>query len=160
MKWTTHQISAVGAAWAAGAGLPLLAGVFVGAILPDRLDQALASLYRDKQRGWGKVHRGPTHWFGWWLLLGLAGLYAAPPVPPPVMAVLAGIGMGGLSHVILDLLTPKGVPLWPFSRKGRLSLGLVKTGGFSEYLFLALVCLGLFLWKLPDLPPILQNLTR
>ena len=48
-----------------------------------------------------------------------------------------GLALGGLSHVVLDMLTVQGVPLLPFSRKNRFSLKLCKTGGVGEYVFLA-----------------------
>lgn len=155
MKWISHQICALGLAAGAGASLPLLAGVGLGAVLPDRLDRLLASFYRNKQRGWGKVHRGPTHWFGWWLALAWAGwrldllLAPLPARPLAVQSLILGLGLGGLSHILLDMLTPKGVPLLLFNRKSRLSLNLVTTGALSEKIFLLLFCLALAAWKYP-----------
>ena len=86
-----------------------------------------------------------THWFGWWLALFLvAGLL---PLPPHWRAVVLGVGFGALSHIVLDMLNPTGVPLHPVSRKNRFSLRLCSTGSVGEYVFLAamLGCFALFL---------------
>lgn len=145
MKWITHQTAAVGLAlvW----HLPP-AGVLascLGAVLPDMLDQRAARMTRNPQRTFNRIHRGATHWFGWWLAIFL--LAAWLPVPPHVRAAVLGLGFGGLSHVLLDMLTPGGVPLQPFSRKRRFSLRLCSTGSIGEYVFLAamLGCFALFL---------------
>lgn len=52
------------------------------------------------------------------------------------------IGLGGLSHILLDSLTPMGVPLLPQGGRRRFGLGLVRTGSLAERLFL-IVALGL-----------------
>lgn len=45
---------------------------------------------------------------------------------------------GYLSHLLLDMLTPAGVPLfYPFTK--RFSIPLTKTGGLIEYLFLGVM---------------------
>ena len=97
-----------------------------------------------------------------WLQLPLAGLVAAWVGGILVFAavllvpregeyllrpVCVGLAVGGLSHVVLDMLTPQGIPLLPFSRRNRFSLKLCKTGSFGEYAFLAtmIVCMWIFL---------------
>ena len=52
-------------------------------------------------------------------------------------AVCFGAAVGGLSHVVLDMMTPQGIPLLPFTRKNRFSLHLCKTGSIGEYAFCA-----------------------
>ncbi|MBO9362107.1 MAG: metal-dependent hydrolase [Thermoflexus sp.] len=91
-------------------------------------------------------HRGPTHSLAMaclWSLLGalllrdpgLAGAWAA----------------GYLSHLLLDALTPRGIPwLWPFSRQ-RLRLARWRTGSLWDrgILWLSgLAGLGLLSWRL------------
>ncbi|MDE5832880.1 MAG: metal-dependent hydrolase, partial [Desulfovibrio sp.] len=84
-----------------------------------------------------KIHRGHSHWFGWWAL----ALVAAMAYSPPWLAkdALLGFALGGLSHILLDTLTPQGTPLLPFSHKTRLSLNLCRTGSAGEYIFLVLM---------------------
>ena len=152
MKWIPHEATAVLAAVALHFPLPGVAAACAGAILPDVLDQSmarLASTKRGRQRIFNAVHRGTTHWLGWWLLgCALALLPAVlPTLPAALRPVLLGLCFGGLSHVLLDMLTPAGVPLTPFSRKHKLSLKLCATGSLGEYLFLTgVLAVGWLFW--------------
>ena len=56
-------------------------------------------------------------------------------------AVLFGAAVGGLSHVVLDMMTPQGIPLLPFSRRNRFSLHLCRTGSLGEYAMIAAMVL-------------------
>ncbi len=141
MKWFTHQTVAVAAAVALGMTPAAVGGALAGAVLPDVIDQRVARMSRNPQRRFNQIHRGASHWFGWYAAL-LAGALAAP-LPPIQAALAAGVGFGALNHVILDMLTPSGVPLTPFSRKNKLSLKLCSTGSLGEYVFLA-ASLGTF----------------
>ena len=138
MRWVTHQVGALAARLWLNLPCAGLAAAWFGGILPDIMDQKLAGCFKDRQTGFNRVHRGFTHWPGLWL----AGFFATLCFLPPQMTVLArplliGLFVGGLSHVVLDMLTVQGVPLRPFSRKNRISLKLCKTGGIGEYAFLA-----------------------
>lgn len=122
---------------------PLVIGsAFIGGILPDIIDQSRAKLGKNRQaqqRIFNATHRGASHWFGWWLLL----LLACAALPQTLLReVAAGFALGGLSHIALDMLTVRGVPLAPFTRKGSISLRFCKTGSWKEYIFLAAVTLG------------------
>ena len=143
MKWLTHQVAAVGAAWILDLPPAALAGTFVGSTIPDVLDQRLAGLFPDRQKAFNRIHRGATHWFGWWAALLFLGLM--PPAflhdIPFLNFFLMGLGFGGLAHVALDMLTVYGIPLVPWSRKLKISFGLCRTGGPGEYLFLAVLLL-------------------
>lgn len=66
MRWFTHKSVALAAALSAGASLPLLAGAALGSILPDAADMAIAGRNRSLFQ---RIHRGTTHWAGWYLLL-------------------------------------------------------------------------------------------
>lgn len=138
MKWITHQTGAVLGALALGLPWPGIAAAGAGAVFPDVIDQkisGLAATRRGRQKIFNKIHRGPSHWFGWWLLL-LAVLAVWPPL---ARDAAAGFVFGALSHIALDMLTPQGVPLRPFSRRGRLALPVCSTGKAGEYVFLALL---------------------
>lgn len=111
----------------------------MGAVLPDLIDQArsAAAPAKKRQQTFNRLHRGSSHWFGWWLALFL--LLLALPLPPLARDAGAGLFLGGLVHVGMDLLTPRGVPMLPFGRKARLALPICSTGSLREYLFLALI---------------------
>ena len=123
MRWVTHQVGALGAGLLLHLPLAGLAACVVGGILPDVFDQKLAGLFRNRQKAFNNIHRGFTHWPGLWLGL--------------LLAVCVGAAVGGLSHVVLDMMTPQGIPLLPFTRKNRFSLHLCKTGSLGEYAFCA-----------------------
>jgi inner membrane protein len=140
VKWITHQATAVAAALVLNLPPAGVLAACAGAVLPDVLDQRIARLAgtgRGRQRAFNRIHRGATHWFGWWVALFLGALVA--PLTPAMQTTLTGLGFGGLSHVTLDMLTPHGVPWQPFSRSGRFSLNLCSTGSPGEYCFLACV---------------------
>lgn len=148
MKWMTHQMLAVGAAFCLGLPAPGMGAAWAGAVLPDVIDQKRAALTRRRQRTFNRIHRGTSHWFGWWLALWALGLSGV--LPGPAASVVAGLGFGALTHVALDACTTAGVPLLPLRLRGQRwaqwSLGLCRTGGVGEYVFLA-VAVVLF-WTL------------
>lgn len=161
MKWFTHQCLAVGTAAALGMPLPAVAGALAGAVLPDVVDHRLAALSPRPRRTFNRIHRGASHWFGWYLALWLLSLAAPSPLPGlkaleglgglagagqgALLFFLGGAAYGALTHVLLDMLTPMGAPLTPFSRKRKLSLNVCVTGGIGEYVFLGLSLAGLWL---------------
>ena len=98
MKWITHQTAGVGAALALHLPLEGVVAACLGAILPDKLDQAIAKRSRNPQRTFNQIHRGTTHWFGWWVAILLVA--CSHLVPPHWQPALLGIGLGGISHVV------------------------------------------------------------
>ncbi len=145
MRWPTHQVGAVGAALWLGLPAAGVAASFLGGVLPDVFDQKIAGLFRDRQKAFNRVHRGFTHWPGLWLGLFLAALIFLPKDAAWLLRpICVGLALGGLSHVVLDMLTVQGVPLLPFSRKNRFSLKLCRTGSIGEYVFLA--CMLAAMW--------------
>lgn len=157
MKWITHQTGAVFGALLLQLSPLAIAAALVGGILPDIIDQKLSASGRSskaRQKIFNKIHRGPSHWFVWWLL---AFLCCSSISHMPGREIAAGLALGGLSHVALDMLTSRGVPIMPFSRKGSLSLHLCSTGSWREYVFLLfLICATLYLlysryWRILEL---------
>lgn len=139
MKWITHQAGAIVAGSILEFPIEILASAFVGSIVPDIIDQKISSLAptrKTKQILFNQIHRGNSHWFGWWL-----GLFLLTMAYPDLPFINIGIGLafGALSHVILDSLTTSGVPVIPFNRKNKLSLGFCSTGSFREYCFLGVL---------------------
>ena len=68
--------------------------------------------------------------------------------------------VGGISHVVLDMLTPSGIPLHPFSRKNKLSFRVCSTGSVGEYVFLGvmLVLLGFLLG--PEMKELIRHVRQ
>lgn len=176
MRWITHTGVAVGVAAVLGAPAVVVAGVAAGSVLPDVFDQLVAGR---NQQLWRKIHRGTSHWWGWYALLIVGAFLLGPEAQEtfrdflnaldvlprdvvrllqqgPVDGVLLGLALGAGSHVALDALNPSGVPLWPFSAKPRLGLGLVSTGTWQEYALLA-VCLLLLGMRYEE---VIQRLAR
>lgn len=157
MKWITHQTGAALGAMVLGLPAHGIAAACAGAVFPDVIDQKLSGMGRTRaarQRLFNKIHRGASHWLGWWLAVFLAPFF----VDMPMLArdALSGFGMGAASHVLMDMLTPQGVPLTPFSRKGKLAMPICSTGHMGEYVFLAtmLIC-GAFYFQ-DALAPVLD----
>jgi membrane-bound metal-dependent hydrolase YbcI (DUF457 family) len=88
-------------------------------------------------------HRGFFHWLIWpVLIIGFAKKFS--------ILWLFWLGLGYLSHVIADALTPLGVPLLaPFSRR-KISLSSIKTGSLLEFIvfLLSLLYSLSFCWEL------------
>ena len=149
MKWITHEAVAIGSAFLLGMPLPALAGVALGSVLPDMLDQGMARLLLLRKQAFRKLHRGATHWFGWWMAALIIGL--GQPDQSRLVSFLTGIAYGSLIHVALDLFTVGGVPIAPWSKRHMISLNLCKTGGLREYVFLGAVSAAFLLVAWDDL---------
>ncbi len=148
MRWLTHQVGALGAAFLLHLPPAGIVAAWFGGILPDVFDQKLANLHPSRQTGFNRVHRGFTHWPGLWIGLMLVSIVLLPKHGLHLLRpVCVGLSVGGLSHVLLDMLTPQGIPLSPFSRRNRFSIGLCRTGSAGEniFLFCLLAAIVLFL---------------
>lgn len=146
MKWITHQTGAVICGLALSLPLAGLIGAGVGSILPDLVDQQRAAKAprQKRQKTFNRLHRGASHWFGWWLILFL--LLMALPLPSLVLDAGAGLFLGALAHIGMDLLTPRGVPVLPLGRSPRVALPICSTGSLREYLFLAFMAGAAIFW--------------
>ena len=153
MKWITHEVVAVGTAYLLGMPPEALGGVFLGSILPDMLDQCVAKALIFRNLAFNAIHRGPTHWFGWWLALLMAGVLQlySPSLTQQITLFVTGVGFGGLAHIILDMCTVSGVPVVPWSKKPSVSLKLCKTGSAREYAFLLATVLAFGLFARQDI---------
>ncbi len=164
MKWRTHQTCGIGAAFLRHLPPVGIFAAWAGSLLPDIIDQRVAGLFsvnaRGRQAVFAHIHRGLSHWFVLWLLLLFVSFQSWRPLAglcrdfsmdetlllPVLREVVYGLGLGGFLHVALDMLTPRGVPVLPFTGLS-VSVPLCRTGGPSEYVFLACLCLFcLFCW--------------
>lgn len=143
MSPTGHKFTA--AALALGWALPLYrtglyleaamaaAGVMLGARAPD---WAEISRWIDDRRYSLIPHRGPTHWPGTWFIgLMLSLIY----LESPLREAVSGFFAAALLHLVMDVMTPTGIPLWhPFDKKR--SLKVYRSGSFLAESFLTLIC--------------------
>lgn len=148
MRWITHQTGAIAAGLSLSLSQVSIIAAIAGSVFPDVMDQCISKFGttpKTRQKIFNRIHRGSTHWFGWWIIL---FLFALTYLPALAKDVIAGFMLGGISHILLDMLTPSGIPLLPFSHKNKVSLNLCVTGHLSEYGFLAfLISLCLYLQR-------------
>lgn len=141
MKWFTHKTVAIAGALALDASAQGIIGVMIGSIFPDLADTTLS--FGNKSR-WRRLHRQSSHWIGWYFLLLAIGILYNPSnllqLPTETTHILSEltlwIGFGGVTHILLDALTPMGVPIWPLGGKQRIGFNFIKTGSVEELLFL------------------------
>lgn len=109
------------------------AGAMLGARAPDWSEMAK---WIDGRRYSLLPHRGPTHWPGTWIVgLVLSWLF----LPPLYQAAATGFFAAALLHLVMDILTPTGIPLWhPFARKR--AFRVYRSGAFLPELLLTLLC--------------------
>ncbi|MGC8815480.1 MAG: metal-dependent hydrolase [bacterium] len=100
---------------------PLLS--IVGALIPD-IDITWGKYFRNN---FWLSHRGFTHHFIIPLILLILSIFYNK-----FSFILLPISVGYFSHLLADLLTINGIPLF-FSYYPRISLKLLKTGSFLEY---------------------------
>lgn len=143
MSPTGHKFTA--AALAVALALPLFraqlfleaamvaAGVMLGARAPDWAE--FARWHNDRRYSL-IPHRGPTHWPGTWL----AGLIASLVyLDSPYREAAAGFFAAALLHLVMDIMTPTGIPLLhPFDRKR--SLKVYRSGAFLPEASLTAIC--------------------
>lgn len=135
MMWKTHIIF--------GACVPVLVGDYggavagiIGATSPDWMEHL--------PRIWGGrrvAHRTKTHVLVYWLGAVLVTMMLTRLTPAPLW-----FAVGGLSHVLLDIFTPMGVPLFPNAgHRTNVLGGSIRTGSFAEYGFMAVALLAMLL---------------
>jgi membrane-bound metal-dependent hydrolase YbcI (DUF457 family) len=90
-------------------------------------------------------HRGPTHWPGTWLIgLMLTVVFLDSPVREPLIGFFAA----AILHLVMDIMTPTGIPLaHPFAKKR--ALRVYKSGNLLPETGLTLLCWLLALGSIP-----------
>jgi len=127
MTWKSHK--AIAACGALALKMPVVGVIVItiSSILPDVLEFST-----------GLKHRGILHWWGI-PVGGLLGAYFLKQVNPLVAQTVSYISIGWLLHILCDMLTVMGVPLWPNS-KGYVALRLFRVGSPGEYFFVLVIC--------------------
>jgi membrane-bound metal-dependent hydrolase YbcI (DUF457 family) len=125
---------------------PVLAAVTIAcARLPDQAEKFLP----------GVRHRTVTHHLYFWVSMTAFSLLfpwknTFPEAEPWIFSMLVGIFLGGALHVIMDMFSKSGIPLFPGKVWGA---KVYTTGSYSEYLFLGgiiLLCGGAFFLRYPQ----------
>lgn len=138
MKFKNHFVA--NAALSILFNLPLLPflGFMAGSTLPDTLDKVFSVGDREL---WKRIHRTLSHWP--WLYVAGVAIVILSGGDGEVGSMALWACLGSLAHLALDVLTPMGIPVFPWSLRKRRSIRLFRTGSFWEYAFLlALVVLG------------------
>jgi len=141
MRYKTHIVTSLTAGFALMEVTPLPlsvmlgVGILIGSTLPD-IDEPESYIGR-RTLGVSNVikamfgHRGFTHSL-------LATLLVAIPYFIFHHLFFLGIALGYLFHIVGDMLSVTGVPLFhPFSKK-KVAIPLYKTGGIREHILLGL----------------------
>ena len=142
----------------------LLAGAVAGSLLPD-IDHRGSKISRSGAAGRVAslavsavtTHRGVIHTPAFILalgaVLGAASFFADWTLGP---ALLLGLMVGMLSHLVLDTLNPSGIMwFWPISRK-RFHLASIRTNSLFEWVT-ATALLALDAWLAADCLPQLAD---
>jgi len=125
MTWATHLT--VSFLLSCKAANPVLTALCVfGSIFPDMIEGPPSARWLP--------HRGPSHSLVFWFLCALLLPYVlSAKLYPYLRYFLLGI----FSHLFLDSLTKRGIPLF-----GRyVGLKILRTGGLSEAVFLGAIAL-------------------
>jgi membrane-bound metal-dependent hydrolase YbcI (DUF457 family) len=132
MTWKSHTAVTAAIVYTATGNPVLTAAATAGSVLPDRIEFILP---------WLK-HRGNSHTLILWALLTLNLAAVASLHQNPVWIPLAGLALGGLLHVLEDMCSVTGVPLWPLIPglpKAQVRVPIYKTGTISEFLTTAII---------------------
>lgn len=101
--------------------------LIIGSLFPD-IDEPTSTLGRLLPVGYFVKHRTVTH--------SLFALIIAFWINPL-------FGIGYLTHIFLDMLTPAGIQLfYPWEKK--VGVKLIRTGSFMEFVFLMAICIFIY----------------
>lgn len=141
MTGKTHLVAGIATSLLLNVTAPETALIAFGSILPD-IDHSGSRLgHMVKPISSLLKHRGFTHSFLFCLICSIINPF---------------IGIGVLTHIILDFLNPKGEQLfWPFGKNIKLPLfsRFMKTGKKLEYFFLTLMIIACIVMVLLSLMP-------
>lgn len=119
-----------------------LAGAMFGARVPDWSEMAR---WIDGKRYSLIPHRGPTHWPGTWL----AGLILSIMfLPSPIKEPAIGFFAAAILHLIMDIMTPSGIPLLHPFAKNR-AFRVYKSGSLLPETGLTVACWVIAIATLP-----------
>ena len=103
--------------------LQFMVASLMGASAPDWLEIAR---FRTTWFGWGPrvresviPHRTFTHTFSLWVLAILGTATMALRTDQVVWEFAFAFCLSAFGHLVLDIRTPMGIPLWPFGRRYR-----------------------------------------
>jgi len=128
MKLYNHAVFNLGVSLVAGLQVPEIVLIIFGGMIPDVVDSILAG--RD-QRLFYAIHRTFSH-YPWPYLVFYFASYN--------FEVGQLVAFGALLHVLMDFLTPMGIPL--VSPTKRVSLAKIKTGSMFDYILTYCPLLG------------------
>lgn len=134
MTGKTHLTAGLVTALALGVNVPQMALIAVGSVLPD-MDHAGSTLGRMVKPISKRIrHRGVTHSLLFFVIISFISPY---------------LGIGVLTHIILDIFNPKGVELlYPCKKNLKVPFisKFIKTNGLIEKLiFIALIIAGVLM---------------
>lgn len=147
-----HRLTGVGAGLFAAAFVHVLGYDYTAEILA-----ALAAASSTTLPDWAEItrykkgvragtfipHRTITHWPVLWLGLMYAAFHYLDPYPA---AIVLGICVGALAHIVADAPNPMGVPiLWPHKRVSFFG-GLWRSGEFEKSMTFVFTVVGLGFW--------------
>lgn len=120
------------------------AGALLGSTAPDWLELP------QKPTFWGTggkrliPHRTLTHWWPLWVWLFISTLHMQGTL---ISALLEGFALGGLSHLVVDLPNPMGVPFATPFASSRKSLKWWRSGQHEFLIISVFIAIGLLtLW--------------
>jgi membrane-bound metal-dependent hydrolase YbcI (DUF457 family) len=101
--------------------LAIAVGCVVGASLPDQAELVFGYSAMNERLSVLR-HRGITHTPWLWITLALLGAF----IQPDWGGLISGLALGAILHIILDAMSPSGVPLLP--GRPRWSFGHLRSG--------------------------------
>ncbi len=140
---------------ASSSGLTLISlGIVVGARGPDRLEVPVYNSFTKVRRSL-IPHRTLTHWPGFWIVTTMFACVSFLAMEDTLFQAIAcvsiGFCMSSWLHLIMDIMTPTGIPLLtPFGN--RTSLNMYKTASLGEWL-----CIFVFVLFSQSLASLLSN---
>ena len=145
MRRSTHLMTgmALGITFAPDA-LSGMAAV-MGSLCPDWLDVTASFGNRDR---WSKIHRTWSHNQSYWAVALVGLVFAQDLMPGWGFECLTFFWAGAALHIVLDCLTPMGIPVIPLDNKTRFSVGIIKTNSILDILLGLLLLMGAIGWRL------------
>lgn len=150
MKWFSHRVFAVGIAAICKFDLVGMGLAYLGSTVPDSIDFFLAKIGFN----FNKIHRKHSHAWVWYALMLALLHFAAYPFIANNFAellkykdLITAFFLGIFSHIFLDMLTIKGVPIFINPNK-KMAVKLVSTDTWTEsvfiFLFFTAACIYLY----------------